>query len=431
VLLGGAAGVNNDKKRRVTQLEFLDGDKGRLASDLTAPPFMNVGDGIEYPPGIYYYGPRRMPIDEAEGVRQMRLAAAGIKEERGKEPIQRFLYGEWRAHHESLYAQLKVLESSLPPAYPFLHAVSEAKNPANINVALRGDPTTPGEEAPRRFVQILCDGPCKPFTKGSGRLELAESLTSPMNPLTARVIVNRIWNGHFGYGIVRTPSNFGLIGEKPTHPELLDFMATRFMEGGWSIKKLHREIMLSATYGLSTDNVPENAEKDGENRLLWRANLIKRLDVEALRDSMLAVSGELDSKMGGPPLMLDDKENFRRTIYGGVNRRKLDGTLSLFDFADPNMTSEGRSNTAGPLQRLYFMNNAFVARRAAALVKRLDKEAAAGEASKIEHAYRLLFGRAPNESERQLGMEFLKETRNSWQQYAQVLLTSSEFESVN
>ncbi len=432
VALGGAAGATDDKKKRVTQLAFLDGDKGRLWSDLAATPYINVGDGFEYPPGIYYYGPQRMPNDEAEQIRKTLLAdSGGGKPERTQQPIERFLYGEWKAHLESMYAELQSLEKTLPPAYPFLHAVEESKTPANIRVALRGDATNLGEEAPRRFVQILCDGECKPFTQGSGRLELAEALVSPKNPLTARVIVNRIWTGHFGYGIVRTPSNFGLLGEKPTHPELLDYLATRFMENRWSIKDLHRQILLSATYALSTDNVAENAEKDSENRLLWRANLIKRLDVEALRDSLLAVSGELDETMGGPPVSLADENNRRRTLYGSVSRRKLDGVLSLFDFADPSYTSEGRGNTAGPLQRLYFMNNKFVAREAAALLKRLNRDAPQTDAAKITQAHWLLFGRVASESEQQLGLQFMKESKNPWQEYLQVLLSSSEFMSVN
>lgn len=431
VLLGGAAGVNDDRKRRVTQLEFLPGDKGRLWSDLAAPPFMNVGDGIEYPAGIYYYGPTRMPIDEAERVRQLKLAAMGVSQERQKEPIERFLYGEWKAHLESMYAELDALKKSRPPAYPYLHAVQESKNPANIHVYLRGEEGNPGEEAPRRFVQILCDRECSPFSKGSGRLELAEAIADPKNPLTARVIVNRVWAWHFGRGLVRTTSNFGLLGERPTHPELLDYLATNFVENGWSLKKLHRQMMLSATYALSTDSVPENAQKDVENRLHWRANLIKRLDAEALRDSLLAISGKLDTKMGGQPVNLEDPNNYRRTVYGAVNRRKLDGTLSLFDFADPNDTSEGRVNTVGPLQRLYFMNNGFVARQAEAIVARVNREAPQNNEAKIRHAYRLLFGRVPNDSEQSLGLQFLKETGNSWPQYMQVLLSSSELMSVN
>jgi hypothetical protein len=429
VKLGGAAGFYDDKKRRVTELEFMDALKGRLWSDLAAAPYMNVGDGIFYPRGVYYYGPERMGTDEAEKVRQLALAEAGVKEDRKQDPIERFLYGEWKANLDSMYAELDALKKALPPQYPYLHAITDVAHPANIHVYIRGEESNPGEEAPRRFLQILCKDECKPFTQGSGRLELAEAITSPSNPLTARVIMNRVWAWHFGDGIVRTTSNFGLLGERPTNPELLDYLASRLIENHWSIKNLQRQIMLSATYALSTDQSPENNEKDAENRFHWRANFDKRLDVETLRDSILFVSGKLDETVGGPPQSLEDPQNHRRTVYGFINRRRLDGTLSLFDFPDPNATSEGRFDTVGPLQRLYFMNNIFVADAARDLVARLAR--AAGNEAKIDMAYRILYGRLPSASEKQLGLQFLKEGANPWPEYAQVLLGSSEFMSAN
>ncbi|MDQ1471827.1 MAG: hypothetical protein QOJ99_3307 [Bryobacterales bacterium] len=428
VKLGGATGVNDDKKRRVTELEFLDGLKGRLWADLAGPQYMNVGDGIVFPRGVFYYGPERMGTDEAEKVRQMTLAEMGVKD-RPKEPIERFLYGEWKTHLETMFAELDSLKKALPPPYPFLHAVKDVKNPANIKVQIRGEETNLGEEAPRRFLQVLCESECKPFTHGSGRLELAEAIASPDNPLTSRVIVNRIWAHHFGEGIVRSQSNFGLLGEKPTHPELLDYLASRLVDNRWSLKDLHRQILMSATYALSSDQLAENNEKDAENRLHWRANIEMRLDVESLRDALLTVSGQLDDKMGGPPVALDDKNNHRRTVYGLVNRRRLDGTLALFDFPDPSATSEGRVATTGPLQRLYFLNNAFVATAADGVVKRVS--ATGADPAKIDQVYRILFGRPPAESEQQLGLQFLKQGANSWPEYVQVLLSSSEFMSVN
>ena len=429
IKLGGAAGVNDDKKRRNTELEFIDGNKGRLWTELAGPPYMNVGDGIVYPPGVLYYGPARMGTDEADKVRQQDLAAKGIKEDRSHPPIERFLSGVWKDQIKGLYAELDALNKTLPPIYPFLHAVGEGEKPANIRVEIRGEANNLGDEAPRRFVQILCPVECKPFTQGSGRLELAEALTDPSNPLTVRTIVNRIWAGHFGDGIVRTLSNFGMLGERPTHPELLDYLATRFLENNWSIKQLHREIMLSSTYALSTDRPAVNDEKDADNRLHWRSNVVKRLDVEAMRDTLLAVSGKLDPTVGGPALSLEDGNNHRRTIYGYINRRRLDGTLSLFDFPDPNSTAEGRFNTAGPLQRLYFMNNDFVASSAAAIVKRMD--AVNGNEAKIKRAYNLLFSRMPNDKELQLGLQYVRTGSNTWPEYVQVLLTSAEFVSVN
>ena len=219
---------------------------------------------------------------------------------------------------------------------------------------------------------VLCDGEPHPFEKGSGRLELAEAIADARNPLTARVMVNRIWQRHFGAGIVRTPSDFGRMGDRPSNPELLDYLATRFIESGWSIKALHREIMLSATYQLSADQSEKNMRIDPENRMLWRAN-IQRLDAEALRDSLLFVSGELDLKAGGPPERLNDENNKRRTVYGFVSRNKLDGMLALFDFPNPNITSEKRNMTESPAQELFFLNSSFIAERAQALARRVAR----------------------------------------------------------
>ena len=182
-------------------------------------------------------------------------------------------------------------------------------------------------------------------------------------------MVNRIWQHHFGRGIVGTPSNFGKLGEAH-QPELLDYLAARFVENGWSIKRMHREIMLSAVYGLSSEDIPANSAVDPDNRLLWRANW-QRLDAETLRDSLLFVSGNLDLQAGGPPAPLEDK-NKRRAVYGFVSRRKLDSMLALFDFPNPNSTSEQRVVTNVPLQRLYLMNSNFVEDQAAGLAKRLS-----------------------------------------------------------
>jgi hypothetical protein len=269
----------------------------------------------------------------------------------------------------------------------------------------------------------------KPFTKGSGRLELAEAIASPQNPLTARVMVNRIWQFHFGQGIVRTPSNFGQLGDRPSHPELLDYLAATFVKNHWSIKALHRQIMLSAAYQLSTDEIEPNVTQDPDNRLLWRANMVQRLDIEALRDAILAVSGNLDLSVGGPAARLTD-ENTRRTVYAFISRNKLDPTLELFDFPNPNNTIEYRSVTVGPLQRLYFMNSSFIASQSRALATRLEDEASSDEA-RITCAYRLLYGRKPTQAEIQLGLDFLRETHEAWPRYAQALLSSSEFSTVN
>ena len=242
-------------------------------------------------------------------------------------------------------------------------------------------------------------------------------------------MVNRIWQLHFGQGIVRTLSNFGQLGERPTHPELLDYLAARFVESGWSIKAMHREIMLSATYALSTDHAGRTSHKDPDNRLLWRANLRPRLDAEAIRDSLLAVAGTLDETVVARRTSRERKPTAHRVRLHWPDHPG--SMLALFDFPNPNNTSEKRPVTSGPLQRLFFMNNSFVLAQAKTLAERLQREAGASDAHRIERAYLLLFSRPPTESEKQAGLEFLRTGSQSWPQYAQVLLSSSEFSAMN
>ena len=293
----------------------------------------------------------------------------------------------------------------------------------DLAIHIRGNPNNTGPQAPRKFMEVLSNPTSKPFTKGSGRLELAESLFTDSKSLVARVIVNRLWKQHFDRGIVETPSDFGLMGEKPSHPELLDDLAARFIANGWSMKWLHKEIMLSAAYRQQSGS---NSEKDPENRFLARMPR-KRLDVEAWRDSMLAVAGNLDSTVGGPPLDLGLATNQRRTIYGTVKRRELNDLLRLHDFPDPITHSPNRIPTTTPLQQLYTLNSPFVHSQADALVKRLKVAFPADEMGQITEAYALLFGRKPTAEQLKLGMEFLQTAGNNWQQYAQALLASNEF----
>jgi len=337
-----------------------------------------------------------------------------------------YLHGVWKQHLDGMQAELKTLKAVLPPQYPFLHGIEDAKTLKTQRVYLRGNHDSLGEEAPPRFPAILSDGTRRTFTRGSGRMELAEAIVDPRNPLTARVMVNRIWQHHFGQGLVRTPSNFGQLGDRPSHPELLDYLARRFVESKWSVKAMHREIMLSAAYQLSPEYSAKAAAVDPENRLLWRANR-RRLDIEAIRDTLLFVAGDLDLSCGGPPSRLN-AENKRRTVYGLVSRRKLDGMLSLFDFPNPNNTSEQRMSTNVPLQRLFFMNGDLVMQESSSLARRVSAEA--GDQARIRQAYRLVFEREPSAEELQLGLEFLRESHDAWPQYAQVLLSSNELSFV-
>jgi hypothetical protein len=347
------------------------------------------------------------------------------------EEVESYLAGEWRDHLLALRSEVAALKAALPPKYPFLHALRDSAKPKTQRVYIRGDRANQGEVVQPHFLSILCaeagQDPCPAF-RGSGRLDLAEAIADPRNPLTTRVIVNRIWQHHFGQGLVRTPGNFGELGERPSHPELLDWLAHRLIEKKWSIKALHREIMLSAAYQMSADYSAANFAVDPENRLLWRANR-QRLDAESLRDALLFVSGNLDLQAGGPPEKLDNTTNHRRTVYGFISRRKLDPMLALFDFANPNNTSDQRMTTNVPLQRLFFMNSELMAQQARSLAAKLQSEP--DDTARIRKAYRLLLGREAKPQEIKLGLEFLHGGPEAWPQYTQVLLSSNEFGFVN
>jgi hypothetical protein len=324
-------------------------------------------------------------------------------------------------------AELELIRKTVPAKPPEVHVVVGGGKA--MRVYIRGNPTQQGEPAPKGFLQVLFNktGIGKEF----GRLELAGAIASKENPLTARVIVNRVWQHHFGSGLVGTPSNFGLLGERPTHPELLDWLAVQFVENGWSLKKLHRDILLTSTYRLSSNLDARNAEVDGDNRLLWRMNR-HRLDVEAMRDALLAVSGELDRTTGGPPQEASARNNRRRTIYSRISRHRLDPTLNLFDFPDPNVTSATRPVTTIPQQQLFVLNSEFMIEQAQAFAKRLEN-AGGNDQRKIERAFELAFNRLPTAEEVQLSLAFLREPAGKddrlprWAQYTQVLLGTNEF----
>ncbi len=344
------------------------------------------------------------------------------------EKLDRFLSGEWKSHLAAMRTELEQLKKDLPPQYPYVHGACDTNNPGNSRLHLRGSPLNLGEEVPRRFLAVLSQGEPAPFSQGSGRLELAEAVAH--HPLTARVIVNRAWYYHFGRGIVATPSNFGQLGERPTHPELLEYLAGRFIAGNYSIKKLHREIMLSATYQLSSEFSERNLAEDPDNRLYWRSNH-RRLDAEALRDALLFVSGSLDMTIGGPSAELTD-DNRRRTVYASISRFKPNTRLATFDFPDARSTSEKRNITHVPLQRLFFLNSGLIWFQADHLAKRLA-DSGTDDMARIKKAYQLLYAREAADSEVQLGLDFIQRVRRTsedapaWRRYAQVLLSANEF----
>ena len=246
--------------------------------------------------------------------------------------------------------------------------------------------------------------------------------------MSARVIVNRIWKHHFGSGIVDTPSDFGVQGSRPTHPQLLDDLTARFIQNGWSIKWLHREIMLAAAYQQASTHDEAKHAIDPDNRWLWRMNR-RRLEVEAWRDAMLAVTGQLSAEQGGPPLNLADAGNRRRTLYSTVKRREVHDMLRLFDFPDPVTHNPSRMPTTTPLQQLFTLNSPLLHQQASTLVKRLKADVTGSDEGRIRRAYLLLYGRPATENQVRLAREFLGSPVNdeAWTQYAHVLLGSNEF----
>ncbi len=345
---------------------------------------------------------------------------------------ERELTDQEEQQHKQWEEQVKELEKASPPKYDFAHVLADTGS-EDMPVAIRGNLRKPGEVAPRRFLRIVTGAEPPPFVKGSGRIELAEAVVNPENPLTARVIVNRVWMHHFGKALVRSPSNFGTLGLKPTHPEMLDWLAATFIESGWSIKSLHRLIMSSATYQMSTRFQSGAFSVDGDNELLWRMNP-RRMDVESLRDSLLTVTAELDAERGGPPVEEITKSK-RRTLYAKVSRLGSefgsDEFLRLFDFPSMRATVSKRPSSIVPQQFLFLMNSPFMVERAKAFSERLHREAA-NDRERIERAYRLLFSRSPSEEELQMGIRFLSGSSSRaelspWQQYGQVLMSSNEF----
>ncbi len=315
--------------------------------------------------------------------------------------LERQLSADRRVYVDALRADIKALRKAQPPKYASVHGVADVEKPVNLKVSKRGSPYNLGDEEPRHFLSVLSDGDPAPFAKGSGRLELADAILR--QSVSTRVIVNRIWKQHFGAGLVDTPSNFGVAGERPTNPELLEYLAQRFVDQKLSIKQLHRDIMLSAVYQLGTEHVAANFEKDSGNRLYWRADR-HRMTAEQIRDSLLFVSGALDDKMGGPSTALSPSFA-RRTIYGKVSRYKLDDYLQLFDFPSPNLSAERRFTTTVPLQRLFFMNSDFMQQQSELIARRVAPEA--DNTARIQKAYRLIFGRAATAAEVTAGLAFL------------------------
>ena len=320
------------------------------------------------------------------------------------------------------------LEGEHPGAPNRAMVLLDNASPHNPRIFRRGNPGMKGDPVPRRFIAALSHGERKSFVEGSGRLEMAKAIADPANPLTARVMVNRVWQRLFGSGLVITPSDFGLRAEPPSHPKLLDFLAADFVENGWSIKALIRGIVTSSTYQQGETVHLKYAEQDPGNRLLWQMNR-KRLDFEAMRDSVLSVSGNLTLKQGGRSIHIANKPDAsRRTVYGFVDRQNLPNLFRTFDFAGPDTTCPKRFTTTVPQQALYLLNSPFIEAQAKRLGARSGVTSADDE-ERIRVIYRLAYQREPSVEELALAKAFVDEfvpSAAAWERLGQALLVSNE-----
>lgn len=366
----------------------------------------------------------------------------------GRDEKERFTLSEWK-RLEKLKNDLEALKKKAP-AEPEMACAVEDGEPVEQKVFIRGDYHNEGEPAPRAAPAIIAEkvGPMPEVKSVSGRRELAEWLTRPEHPLTARVMVNRIWQWHFGEGIVRTPDNFGRMGERPTHPELLDYLAARFVESGWSVKTIHRMIMLSSAYRMSSVISEKAQAMDSENRLLSRFNR-RRLTVEEMRDGVLALSGDLDLTMGGTlqqgtgtdgendnkRLSLNPEELTRRTVYLPLRRANLPTLLNLFDFGDATAPSGKRQLTNVATQALFWMNSDFLTAATRKIADRLLAERHPDDPARLEALYLRLLNRKPTADEVKSGLSYLEEIgarfktgkAESWQSLCRILLASNDF----
>ncbi|HEV2394209.1 MAG TPA: PSD1 and planctomycete cytochrome C domain-containing protein [Verrucomicrobiae bacterium] len=353
-------------------------------------------------PEYHDYYEQRMAIEREKEAIQARFRE--YRRARNREGLRQLQ----RAQRENA-TKIARLEMTHPGAPARAMVLEDLARTHDTPVFIRGDAGNKGPLAPRHFLEVLAGSMRPAFTNGSGRLDLAWAIVSKGDPITPRVMINRIWLHHFGEGFVSTPDDFGMMSEPPSHPELLDYLASRFLDEGWSIKKIHRLILLSSVYQESSANNPRYAQVDPDNRLLWRAN-IRRLEFEALRDSLLAIGGDLDLTMYGRPVEIG-KEPYsrRRTIYGRVDRANVADVLINFDFADPSMPNGRRHQTTVPQQALFLMNSPLVVEQAKHLVALRDFRECDDDAARIQFLYERIYQRPPSPEETKLGIEFIED----------------------
>lgn len=321
----------------------------------------------------------------------------------------------------ALKRKIDELDATHPGAPPRAMVLKDKPTPVEPVVFVRGNAGNPGPKVPRQFLEILSGDKREPFKKGSGRLEFARAIASTNNPLTARVLVNRVWSYHFGAPLVRTPSDFGTRADPPTNPELLDYLASQLMANGWSLKKLHRLIMLSSAYQQSSEENAANARIDSGNEFFWRMNR-HRLDFEAMRDTLLAVSTKLDPAIGGTAVDITT-EPFatRRSVYAFIERQNLPGLFRTFDFASPDATSPQRFYTTVPQQALFLLNSPFVVQQAQAFLARPEIKSAHDDGERIAKLYRVAFQRSPERDEVLLAKQFLSTQKVSTNASAEIV----------
>ena len=349
-----------------------------------------------------YYQQRQQLAQTESGIE---ASLPGLRRDKNKEAFKQARRELQKTEHA-----IGQLELTHPAAPMRAMGLEDAARSHDSPLFIRGEAGNRGEVVPRRFLQLLSP-PNRPlYTEGSGRLELARDIASPNNPLTARVMINRLWQHHFGEGFVPTPDDFGTMSEPPSHPELLDYLALNFMTNGWNIKKIHRLILLSSVYQESCENNPRYAQTDPGNRLLWRANL-RRLEYEPLRDSLLAIGGQLDPSVYGRPVDLRRQpDSSRRTVYDFVDRANLDDVLVNFDFATPDMVTGIRHQTTVPQQALFLMNSPLVLQLAKRIVAMPDFAAISSDEERLKFLYERIYQRPPSPEETALGLDFVSET---------------------
>jgi hypothetical protein len=371
--------------------------------------------------------PAQLADAPAEEVRKLLYGTNSVTDFPASE-VERYFGRNHRDHLKQLEKKLAELNVESPGAPPRAMVVKDNPSPNEPVVFVRGNPGRPGERVPRRFPRIL-DHDGSPFKQGSGRLELAKAIVDPANPLTARVMVNRVWMLHFGTPLVSSPSDFGVRADAPTNLELLDYLADFFIRSGWSIKALHREMLLSAAWQQQSVDRPEARKIDPENRLYWRMNR-RRREFESLRDSWLAVAGKLDPKMYGRPVNIETQPySGRRTIYELVDRNNLPGLLRTFDFPTPDTSSAQRPHTTVPQQALYGMNSPFIQEQALALAERTKETSDVTE--RIENLFRIGLGRSASVAERRQFADLIQSGACGWPEAAQILLMANEFAFVD